>query len=132
MSDNAFPFDTPEDEAAALLDKLTADQLAEYRARVLAGNIQGNYYWDEDTECGCAYGTYLLVTGQTEYLDELGGEIAVREFFWGIGYKEPTVWNYTPLEALVSKIYIGQKPDTSDESKWLLAQVDAAIARKEL
>lgn len=121
---NEWPFDSAESEFAALLAKMTSEQRAAMRARIEGGKIEGSVYYDEDTGCGCVYGTYYIVTDRKDEID-----IFTHDVYAPI-YIAPEVWGtdsgtYTLLEGKVWNIDLGQTPADNPASAWLIAQMDA-------
>lgn len=108
-------------ELKDILDQMTPLQRAKYRARIIAGHIDGSSYHNYVNgrlSCGCAYGTAAIVKRAQGNTHDW-----IKVHFPRFSDK-----HYSPLERIAFPIDIGDTPDTFDNSKWLLDQVDAYLS----
>lgn len=119
MTSQQWPFDSAESEFAALLAKMTSEQRAEYRKRVIEGKIRGDWTWLDD--CGCAYGTFFQIT-DTPPENWYAMYTQVRELWKSNDTEFGTL---SALELKVANIRPGQTPADNEASAWLIAQMDA-------
>lgn len=108
---------TAEQEFHALLTRLTAEQRAALRERIESGRIEGDWFWDHRSQCGCIYGTALVLTGyQPVEGITMYPEIETR-------FEKRDLSN--SLETFTEYIHEESTPANNERSAQLIAWMDA-------
>lgn len=114
-------------ELYGLLCKLSPTEVAAYHNRITNGEVEGDWYIDTESGCGCIYGTAaaLALGAPTEPVKERS--LGLRVDHW-ISAHFPTKTMHstgetTPLERLAFHIHQGDTPDNNEFSAWLATEV---------
>ncbi len=109
------------------------------RERLVAGTVDGSYYFNEDSGCGCILGTLVMDAVEDPTFDRvydrakaLRGDDTPRfapdfgDAYDGYHF----VGNYDVVEALAMNVEAGDTPETSANVRLLVGWVDEWLAAR--